>query len=236
VTNAASGTLVEPVAGGRPVRRAVAVVVLGSSVAAGAAAITLLSRILRSVTAVGGSCADGAPYVLAQPCPSGTGTALLFLFPCALLCLVGGLWGASVLEAPPALWLGWPALFLTLGWNFLEDGFDPPMGGSIAVGYVVCGVVFVLMGAGPLLFWRSIARGSRRTPATVPPRRADDDPASSAMSVAGHAGRGGHAARAGGPGSEPEQPRRTTGWWLYYLLAAALGVYGGLQLFDWVTT
>jgi hypothetical protein len=196
-------------------RRSIAVVVLGLSVVAGAAAITLLSLIMRSVTAIGGSCADGGPYVSAQPCPSGTGTALLLVFVCVGFSIIGGLWAASVLEAPLAVWLGWPALFLTLGWNFLEDGFDPPMGESIAGGFVVCGVVFVLMGAGPLLLWASIANSNRRsrraralvpapvpTPAmaapapaapmgqpagrvAIPRQRLDEDPAAAAMSVAG---------------------------------------------------
>ena len=115
-------------AAGFPGRRAVAVVVLGVGLAAGAAAITILSLILRSVTAVGGSCADGGPDVSTQPCPSGTGTALLLVFACALTCLIGTLWAASVVEAPMPLLLTWPALFLTLGWNFLEDGLEPPMG------------------------------------------------------------------------------------------------------------
>ena len=33
--------------------------------------------------------------------------------------------------------------------------------------------------------------------------------------------------------SDPHRSRAT--WWLYYLVAAALGVYGGMQLFEWVT-
>jgi hypothetical protein len=57
------------------VRRAVAVVALGLGVAPGAAGITILSLIMRSVTAIRGSCADGGPYVSAQPCLTGTGTA-----------------------------------------------------------------------------------------------------------------------------------------------------------------
>jgi hypothetical protein len=72
-----------------------AVLVLGVGVAAGAAAITLLSQIMRSVTSIGGSCADGGPYVSAQPCPQGTGTALLLIFPLALTCIVGTLWGRA---------------------------------------------------------------------------------------------------------------------------------------------
>jgi hypothetical protein len=33
----------------------------------------------------------------------------------------------------------------------------------------------------------------------------------------------------------PEQPRNRAGWWLYYLLAAVVGVYAGMQLFRWAT-
>ena len=194
----------------RPVRRAVAVVVLGLGVAAGAAAITILSLIMRSVTAIGGSCADGGPYVSAQPCPTGTGTALLLVFACTLTCLIATFWGAAVLKAPIPLLLGWPALFLTLGWNFLEDGLDPPNGQDVVTGFVVCGVLFVIMGGAPLLLWLSVVRDARRTrrahagvpvvaaPSVPPPRRPeakkppsppppapDDDLRSSALSVAG---------------------------------------------------
>jgi hypothetical protein len=146
-----------------PMRRATALVVLGVSVAAGGTAITMLSLTMRSVTEIGGSCADGGPYVSAQACPSGTGTALLLVFAGTFVFVIGTLWAGSVLHAPMPLWLSWPALFLTLGWNFLEDGVDPPMGEGIVVGFVVCGVLFVLMGATPLLIWASVARGNRRT-------------------------------------------------------------------------
>jgi hypothetical protein len=173
-------------ASGFPGRRAVAVVVLGVGLAAGAAATTILSLIMRSVTAVGGSCADGGPDVPTQPCPSGTGTALLLVFACALTCVIGTLWAASVVEAPMPLLLAWPALFLTLGWNFLEDGLDPPMGEDVALGFVVCGVLFVLVGAGPVLMgaWTVCRdRRSRRRDATTPrPRGAGD---AGAVSVAG---------------------------------------------------
>jgi hypothetical protein len=32
-----------------------------------------------------------------------------------------------------------------------------------------------------------------------------------------------------------EPGTRTTGWWLYYLVAAVLGVVAGLELFAWAT-
>lgn len=140
-----------------------AVVALGLGVAAGAGAITVLSLIMRSVTAIGGSCADGGPYVSAQPCPDGTGTAMLLVFGLALVCVIGTLYGSSVLGAPGVLWLGWPALFLTLGWNFLEDGFDPPDGsGGVIGGFVFCGFLFVAMGAAPLLLALSLLKDRRR--------------------------------------------------------------------------
>jgi hypothetical protein len=191
------------------VRRAVAVVALGLGVAPGAAGITILSLIMRSVTAIRGSCADGGPYVSAQPCPTGTGTALLLVFACTLTCLIGTLWAASVLKAPIPLLLGWPAIFLTLGWNFLEDGLDPPDGQGVVTGFVVCGVLFVIMGGAPLLLWLSVVRDARRTrrapaavtvvaaPSAPAPRRTEaeppqppvpawhDDARASAMSVAG---------------------------------------------------
>ncbi|MGY1771013.1 SHOCT domain-containing protein [Blastococcus sp. SYSU D00813] len=150
-----------------------AVVALGLGVAAGAAAITVLSLLMRSVTAIGGSCADGGPYVSAQPCPDGTGTAVLLVLALALVCVIGTLYGSSVLGAPGVLWLGWPALFLTLGWNFLEDGFDPPDGsGGVIGGFVFCGLLFVAMGAAPLLLALSLLtdrRRARRRQAGPPP-------------------------------------------------------------------
>jgi hypothetical protein len=136
---------------GGGVRRAVAVGVLGLGVAAGAAGITILAMLLRAATAVGGSCAGHDAFLAAQPCRSNTGTALLLVFACALACLLAVSWGTAVLGAPRPLLLAWPALCLTLGCSFLRDGFDPPMGEHVALGSVVGGVVFLLLGAGPLL-------------------------------------------------------------------------------------
>lgn len=36
------------------------------------------------------------------------------------------------------------------GWNFLEYGLSPPDGSSVAVGWLICAVVFALMGGAPL--------------------------------------------------------------------------------------
>jgi len=63
-------------------------------------------------------------------------------------------------EALPAL--GWPALFLGLGWNFLEYGLNPPGDGGWAWAWLVCGVVFWAMGGGPLLLGAAAFRASLR--------------------------------------------------------------------------
>ncbi len=47
----------------------------------------------------------------------------------------------------------WSALFLSLGWNFLDFGFNPRgrvQGPGTIGAFVACGVVFVIMGAVPV--------------------------------------------------------------------------------------
>jgi hypothetical protein len=63
------------------------------------------------------------------------------------------------LPGPRLVLLAWPALFLSLGWSFWEYGLDPPDGASgVAAGWIVCGVVFVLMGGAPLLLFVTSAK------------------------------------------------------------------------------
>jgi hypothetical protein len=59
----------------------------------------------------------------------------------------------------------WPALFISLGWNFLEYGFDPPFGEGLAWGWLVCGVLFMLMGGIPLWIWFGVRRRQGLSPA-----------------------------------------------------------------------
>jgi hypothetical protein len=155
-------TAAVPVRGGRGVHHAIAGTVLGLGIAAGAAAITMLSMLLRASTAVGGSCADGDASLATSPCRSHAGPVLLLVVACALGCLLAVSWGAGALGAPTPLFLAWPALCLTLGWNFLRDGFDPSMGEDLALGSIVGGVVFLLLGVGPLFLRRSAVREERR--------------------------------------------------------------------------
>ena len=77
--------------------------------------------------------------------------------------MVGSLWGGIILagvyvwqvvrhNVPNFVGLLWPALVLSLGWNFLDYAFDPPgTQGGVVWGWLICGIVFVLLGGLPLL-------------------------------------------------------------------------------------
>lgn len=134
-----------------------------------AGGLTFLSLGMRSTMDVGGYCASGGPYVIQQECPS----PALFI-PLAILAgLIGiGLVGAGRLSGGPDLWtLSWPALFLGLGWNFLEYAIDPPdRAGSVVWGWLICAVTFGLIGGVPVWVmrkdWRATLWGEdERAPA-----------------------------------------------------------------------
>jgi hypothetical protein len=69
--------------------------------------------------------------------------------------------------------LAWPALFLSLGWNFLEFGLRPPGGdpGQVIWSWLFCAVVFFLMGGGPLAVAIWGAREARRSGGASRPGR-----------------------------------------------------------------
>ena len=67
------------------------------------------------------------------------------------------------LPGPRLALLAWPALFLSLGLNFWEYGLDSgtESASATAVGWIVCGVVFVLMGGLPLVWLLASPTGRR---------------------------------------------------------------------------
>jgi hypothetical protein len=130
----------------------VALYLLG--VAGLSASLTVLWLGMRAVLNVGGYCAEGGPYVIAQHCPEGTA----LLLPLSIFVGLGsaGLmgWEGSKLGSPWAALVGlaWPALFISLGWNFLEFALSPVGGADgIELGWLIPGVLFVIMGAVPLI-------------------------------------------------------------------------------------
>jgi hypothetical protein len=137
-----------------------------AGIVVGTTSITLLFLGMRAVMDIGGACADGGPYVTAQPCPSGT--------PLAMLGGMFGLFGAAGLimwfgsqistAAAAVVALGWPALFLSLGWNFINYGLRPPDGEPGPVwGWLIPGILFWVMGAAPVVVaiaaWREARAG-----------------------------------------------------------------------------
>jgi hypothetical protein len=124
-------------------------------------ALTLLFLGMRSVMDVGGFCAEGGPYEISRHCPQGVPGVM-----------VGSIWGGLILAGvysfqlvrhsiPGFGMLLWSGLFLSLGWNFFEFGIDPPGAqGGVVGGWLVCGVLFGLMGGLPLIaVLPSIVRG-----------------------------------------------------------------------------
>ncbi len=115
--------------------------------------LTLLFQSMRAVQSIGGFCASGGPYQIAHSCPKGTAGLLP-------LSIVGGLifLGLFVIcagdEGSGVAKLAWPALFLSLGWNFLDYGLHLTVaGGGVNGGFLACGVLFIVMGAVPLVWW-----------------------------------------------------------------------------------
>ena len=156
--------------------------------------LMILWLTMRAVMGIGGSCASGGPYVPSVECPD----AVVALTPLSIfgLFIFGGLawWGGASIGFTWAALIGlaWPALFLSLGWNFLEFGLRPPGGapGEIVWSWLFCAVVFGLMGGLPLLglVWglrqgdsgrRAYAGGrvviSPRKPNTLSPAAVDRD-------------------------------------------------------------
>jgi hypothetical protein len=118
----------------------VSVLVLGTT-------ITWAFFSMRAVMNVGGSCADGGPYVSSQSCPDGS-WLIAVAVPVMLVTAIFGSMAALSVKAPNLLLPMWALLFGALGWNFLEYAVKGP---GVVVGWLVCGVMFWLMAA-PAVF------------------------------------------------------------------------------------
>jgi hypothetical protein len=115
-----------------------------------AAGLTVLFLGMRSVMDIGGYCASGGPYEIRQQCPDNAWMIPVSIF--VGLAGVGFVLAGTFRGGPKLIALAWPALFLALGWNFLEYAFDPPPpDDGVVWGWLICGVVFVAMGGIPLL-------------------------------------------------------------------------------------
>ncbi|GAB3257659.1 hypothetical protein GCM10027448_27510 [Nocardioides dilutus] len=118
---------------------------------------------MRAVMNVGGSCADGGPYVSAQPCPDGSILIAVAVPALIIFSMIGTVTGSTV-GAPNLLVPMWGGLFGSLGWNFLEYSFKGP---DIVWGWLVCGVTFWAMALPAFVFMLSQLRSTRRGPAVM---------------------------------------------------------------------
>lgn len=111
--------------------------------------LTLLFLAMRGVMDLGGFVAAGGPYEIAHPAPD-----WVWVVPVSIVggFLVGGvnLMAADRAGGYTLVLPIWCVLFLSLGWNFLEYGVRPP-GGGLAWAWLMCAVLFFVMGLAPLL-------------------------------------------------------------------------------------
>lgn len=118
---------------------------------------------LRSVVAVGGSCASGGAFEIATPCPDGA-WLIAPAIPGMIVVALSGSGAGHDIEAPNLVVPAWALLFGSLAWTFFEAAFD----GGVSVGWLLGGLMFAGFAApavweGRVLFraeaWHSPAPG-----------------------------------------------------------------------------
>jgi hypothetical protein len=149
-----------------------AIVVYLVSAACLSACITILFLSMRAVMDIGGYCAEGGPYEIAVHCPEG----VAILVP---LGMMGGMAAAFIMGAAgdgiggpygSLPMLAWPAVFISLGWNFLEYGIWPPAPAEGPVlGWIFTGIVFMITGGAPLVAALGLIGAAGRHPHGEPP-------------------------------------------------------------------
>jgi len=120
---------------------------------------TLVWFSMRAVMALGGTVAVGGPYAITSAAPG-----WIMVMPAAIIALVIAMMTSSGLsgsrDTPSLMLMAWSALFLSLGWNFLEFGVHAP-GGGVSISWLLCAVLFAVMGGGGLYVLVDMRRGTR---------------------------------------------------------------------------
>ena len=130
-----------------------------------ALALTWIYLSMRAVMDIGGACAEGGPYVSAQPCPDAAAALLSLGVPLMMIAAFAGTAAAVAHGAPNLIVPMWGFLFGSLGWNFLEYGVFTD---GIVWGWLLCGVVFELMAIPAFLVMLPVGRRNW-TPQVKPP-------------------------------------------------------------------
>lgn len=113
--------------------------------------MTLLYHSMRGVMDLGGFVASGGPYEIAHPAPGWIWVLPVSIIAGLVFLLLYSLFAKKVGGIKLTVF-AWSALFCSLGYNFLAYAFPPAeKGGGIVVGWLICGILFELMGGIPLL-------------------------------------------------------------------------------------
>jgi hypothetical protein len=123
-----------------------------------AGCLTMLYLGMRGVMELGGMVASGGPYAIEHPAPD-----WVWVVPVSIFAGLASAFASFVFHrstgGPGLHFLAWPALFTSLGYNFLDFGLNPPGDGTgFAWGWLICAALFLVMGLGPLVF---IVKGFR---------------------------------------------------------------------------
>jgi len=115
--------------------------------------ITALWFGMRDVLEVGGFCAEGGAYVVRQSCPEGSELLIFTGIGAGVIGIFVTIFGCfrAARGSVGLLLLGWPAVFISLGYNFIYYAINPPEEMGSTVGWWISGVIFMLMGI-PALF------------------------------------------------------------------------------------
>jgi hypothetical protein len=128
------------------------------------AGLTSLYLGMRAVMDIGGFCAEGGPFEIATHCPDGVPGLMIGGIWIGMIAAFAYGWASISAGIPSFVGLFWPALFMSLGWNFLQYAFDPPFGDGIVYGWLICGILFELMGVIPLwIMFKTVGLTPRST-------------------------------------------------------------------------
>lgn len=111
--------------------------------------LTILFQGMRAIMFLGGFVASGGPYAIAHPAPD-----WVWIFPVSVILMVItmliGIGSIRNNGGPNFMALSWSAVFLSLGWNFLNFGLGLPTDSGLIPGWLICAACFIPMGAIPL--------------------------------------------------------------------------------------
>ncbi len=185
--------------------------------------LVLLFLSMRAVMDVGGVCASGnTPYQPRVQCPSGVPGLMIGGIFGGLIAL--GMYAVSTFGINLTL-LAWPALFISLGFNFADYGINPPegFGDGASWGWIVCAVVFLLMGGVPLAIGiGAVLRGRESRVRSI------DQQALRTRLRLGAAG-------APPLDAEAQQRKQRTLAIGLHVAGIAAGIWAGIELFEWAT-